>query len=103
MGTIGMVAVGFAIYIFGFAVGKDYAKRDCEEYIEGKRKELYAYRDELLRIEAELEKKDELIRQKWQNMVSDFANYQAYTEPGTTGKWTEWDDIYLNSWGSAEK
>lgn len=72
-------------------------------YLEKKRGELMAYRDHLLDACDILEEKDKEIRNKWQAMVTDISRYDAALDPQDAGKWTEADDIYLNSWKSAEK
>ncbi len=72
------------------------------KYLESKRDELNSYRNELLKIESDLEAKDSQIRKKWQSMVDDISKYQASIN-GDTGKWSDWDDVYLRSWNSAEK
>lgn len=100
--TVFSYAIAFSI---GVWAGIDYTKRDMEdyrEYLEGKRNDLMAYRDQLLDISESLEKKDAHIRKKWQSMVTDFSKYQsALTDD--SGKWTDMDDMYLDSWKSAEK
>ena len=72
-------------------------------YLENKKAELIAYHAQLLQLSDALEGKDAAMRKKWQSMVDDFSKYQAMINPDTTGKWTDMDDQYLSSWGSAEK
>lgn len=72
------------------------------KYLESKRDELNSYRNELIELEKALEEKDSQVRKKWQSMVDDISKYQASIN-GNTGKWSDWDDIYLRSWNSAEK
>ena len=46
--------------------------------------------------------KDEEVRQKWQRMVSDISQYQfGFME--NKSEWTDLDQMYLNSWKSAER
>lgn len=73
------------------------------KYLEDKKQELLAYHAQLLEIEQSLEEKDKAIRNKWQRMVEDVAKYQAAIDPEDVGKWSEWDDVYFQSWNSAEK
>lgn len=57
----------------------------------------------VLETEAEeLSQREKAVRDKWQAMVVDFSKYQAIIDESETNKWTESDDIYLNSWKSAE-
>lgn len=72
------------------------------QYLEQKRAELNAYKNELVQIADDLERKDNFIRHKWQEMVVDISNYQ-FADFDTKGQWTEADDLYLKSWSSAEK
>lgn len=72
------------------------------KYLEEKKKELISYHSQLLALSENLEKKDDAIRHKWQSMVIDISKYQAMIIPNN-GKWTDLDDQYLSSWGSAEK
>lgn len=92
-----------AVFYFGFYSGRRAYKIWRDEYLESKRQELLSYRKDLLLIEKHLEAKDKAVRQKWQEMVSDFADYRSKVSPETAVKWNEWDDMYLNSWSSAEK
>lgn len=73
------------------------------KYLEDKKQELLAYHAQLLAIEQSLEEKDKAIRNKWQKMVDDISKYQAAIDPEDRGKWSEWDDVYFQSWNSAEK
>lgn len=73
------------------------------KYLEGKKQELLAYHVQLIEIEQDLEEKDKAIRNKWQSMVDDISKYKASVEPNENDKWNEWDDLFLESWGSAEK
>lgn len=73
------------------------------KYLEDKKQELLAYHAQLLSIEQDLEEKDKAIRNKWQRMVEDISKYQAAIDPEDSGKWNEWDDVYFQSWNSAEK
>lgn len=98
------ILVNIALCFVSFALGRHSFAIWKNSYLEEKRKELIRYHAELLCIERDLEEKDEQIRKKWQAMVSDFSKYQAMAGGfDDTGKWTDMDDIYLNSWGSAEK
>lgn len=72
-------------------------------YLEEKRGELDAYREALINAATVLQNKDKEIRKKWQAMVDDISKYEAAINPINSGKWTESDDFYLNSWKSAEK
>lgn len=89
--------------VASFYIGRYSCLALRNRYLEAKRNELNAYREELLKIERALEEKDAAIRKKWQSMVSDISKYQASMIDGDTGKWSDWDDAYLNSWSSAEK
>lgn len=55
-------------------------------------------------ISRQLEIKDEEVRKKWQDMVVDISKYQFMNQPShLRGKWTEMDDVYLQSWCSADE
>lgn len=73
-----------------------------DEYLENKKKELESYHKELLELQQHLRDTDTDIRNKWQNMVVDAANYQ-FSMVDTRGKWTDLDDRFLSSWNSAEQ
>lgn len=95
--------ISIVSYVFVFQLGRIVANNFREQYLEDKKRELIEYHAQLLAIEASLEKKDAAIRSKWQSMVDDISKYQSAIDPADKGKWTEMDDIYLQSWGSAEK
>lgn len=90
-------------YAIVFEAGRIFANAFRAKYLEEKKAELLAYHAELLAVADALEAKDAAIRTKWQNMVDDFSKYQYAIDPSDKGKWTDMDDIYLQSWGSAEK
>lgn len=46
--------------------------------------------------------KDAEVRKKWQNMVSDISQYQFGDLPNKD-HWTDLDQMYLDSWKSAER
>lgn len=100
---IGKIAVFIIISAFWYEIGRRSQEIAMDKDLEEKRETLIAYRDELVEIAQHLEKKDEEIRHKWQKMVEDFSKYQAAMNPEIASTWTEADDIYLNSWKSAEK
>lgn len=89
--------------LLAFYAGRVSAHVARNKYLEEKKGELIAYHQALLNIAEQLEAKDKAMKQKWQAMVDDFSKYQAYANPDDTGKWTDMDDIYLQSWKSAEK
>lgn len=95
--------ISIASYVFVFQLGRIVANNFREQYLEDKKRELIEYHAQLLAIADALEKKDTAIRSKWQSMVDDISKYQYAIDPSDSGKWTEMDDIYLQSWGSAEK
>ena len=95
--------VKFVMIFAVFYAGRISANIAKNRYLEEKRGELIAYHQALLDISEQLELKDKTIKQKWQTMVDDISKYQAYVNPEDTGKWTDMDDIYLQSWKSAEK
>lgn len=88
--------------ILSFFLGRYSYLVDRNKYLKIKEDELMAYRDELIDIAKSLDQKDRHIRKKWQSMVDDFSKYQAAIGNGTD-TWTDMDDVYLNSWSSAEK
>lgn len=95
--------ISIVSYVFVFQLGRIVANNFREQYLEDKKRELIEYHARLLAIADSLEKKDAAIRTKWQSMVDDISKYQYSIDPSDAGKWTEMDDIYLQSWGSAEK
>lgn len=90
-------------YMICYLLGRASYLYHRNKYLEGKKQELIAYHEQLLAIEQSLEEKDKAIRNKWQRMVEDVAKYQAAIDPEDSGKWNEWDDVYFQSWNSAEK
>lgn len=92
--------VGYAAW---FWFGRCSANWIRNKKLEQKRNELETIAAELLAWSKELAKKDQAIRQKWQMMVDDFSKYDAYANKRDPKTWTEWDDIYLESWKSAER
>lgn len=101
--VIGMMALDVVIVLVSFEIGRRSQAIVMDKDLEKKREALIAYRDELVEIAEHLEQKDTEIRHKWQKMVDDFSKYQAAMNPENASTWTESDDIYLNSWKSAEK
>lgn len=95
--------ISIVSYVFVFQLGRIVANNFREQYLEDKKQELIEYHAQLLAIADALEKKDSAIRSKWQSMVDDISKYQYAIDSSDAGKWTEMDDIYLQSWGSAEK
>lgn len=89
-------------YTAAFLLGRYSCLYFRNKYLEDKKEELVKYHAELLRIQEMLERKDEQIRQKWQSMIADISKYDMAQRPDS-GKWTDVDDIYFNSWNSAEK
>lgn len=100
---IGEIAAFVIVSAFWYETGRRSQAIKMDKDLEEKRETLTAYRDELVEIAKNLEKKDAEIRRKWQKMVDDFSKYQAAMNPENASTWTEADDIYLNSWKSAEK
>lgn len=103
LNVIGRIAIYVLVAGFGFEIGRRSQAIVMDKELEKKREALIAYRDELVEIAEHLEQKDTEIRHKWQKMVDDFSKYQAAMNPENASTWTEADDIYLNSWKSAEK
>lgn len=93
----------FIVFAVSFGLGRFSYLVDRNRYLEGKKQELLAYHAELLAISEGLDEKDKKIREKWQNLVDDISKYQAQFGGFEKGKWTDMDDIYLNSWKSAEE
>lgn len=101
--------MNFAVcYIFafigGYVVGggiREYRLRDREEKILIAKDQLTELSHELEDYAKELNRRNKEIKEKWQSMVVDFSKYQAELNGSET--WTENDDIYLNSWKSAEE
>lgn len=90
-------------YVAGFVMGRYSYLFWRNKYLEDKKEELIGYHKQLLDIQKTLESKEKFIRNKWQRMVDDFSKYQAAVNPQDSGKWSDWDDAYLNSWKSAEE
>ena len=90
------------MFIVGMGFGRGTYIYMKDEELEQKREQLESYHKELLEIAEYLEAKEKHIRNKWQAMVDDISKYEASIRQ-TDGKWSEWDDVYLNSWSSAEK
>ena len=89
-------------YTAAFLLGRYSYLYFRNRYLEEKKEQLIGYRDALIEIEKGLEEKDEAIRKKWQKMVTDISKYDFAMRPDS-GKWTEADDVYFNSWNSAEQ
>ena len=90
------------MFIAGMLVGRGIYICIQDKELEQKREQLKSYHKELLEIQDYLEKKEQHVRNKWQAMVDDISKYEASIRQ-TDGKWSDWDDVYLNSWSSAEK
>lgn len=95
--------IHFIIFTASFGLGRFSYLVSRNRYLEEKKQELISYHAQLLEIEEGLEARDKQIRQKWQNLVDDISKYQAMVGGFEKGKWTEMDDVYLNSWKSAEE
>ena len=93
----------FIPYLIAFMLGRFSYNVYRNRYLEEKKEDLIRYHAMLLSIEEGLEKRDDYIRSKWQSMVDDISKYKASVEPDGNDKWNEWDDLFLESWGSAEK
>lgn len=93
----------FIVFAVSFGLGRFSYLVDRNRYLENKKQELLAYHAELLAISEGLDEKDKKIREKWQNLVDDISKYQAMVGGFEKGKWTDMDDVYLNSWKSAEE
>lgn len=93
----------FVVFAASFGLGRFSYLVARNGYLEGKKQELIAYHAELLAISEGLDERDKKIREKWQNLVDDISKYQAMVGGFEKGKWTEMDDVYLNSWKSAEE
>jgi hypothetical protein len=91
------------LMVFSFALGRGSFIVWREEDLDKKEAQLNEYKNELIMIAEALEAKDRHIREKWQNMVTDFSKYRSMATPNDSGKWTDADDMYLRSWNSAEK
>lgn len=92
----------FFNFVMGCIIGRHSYRIVRDRYLHSKEKELINYHAQLMEIESELEYKEREIRNKWQRMVVDASNYQASIGGFDTGKWNDMDDVYLNSWSSAE-
>lgn len=93
----------FIVFAASFGLGRFSYLVARNRYLEGKKQELLAYHAELLAISEGLDEKDKKIREKWQNLVDDISKYQSMVGGFEKGKWTDLDDVYLNSWKSAEE
>ena len=93
----------FIVFAASFGLGRMSYLVARNRYLEGKKQELLAYHAELLAISEGLDEKDKKIREKWQSLVDDISKYQSMVGGFEKGKWTEMDDVYLNSWKSAEE
>lgn len=91
------------VCVASFGLGRFSYLVDRNRYLENKKQELIEYHAELLAISEGLDARDKQIRQKWQNLVDDISKYQAMVGGFEKGKWTDMDDVYLNSWKSAEE
>ena len=90
------------LILLGFSVGLGIRIRRLDKI----RRDLEEEALELDELYHDLKEQDTRIRRKWQSMVDDFSKYNAYVLSRSgkdISKWNEWDDQYLNSWGSAEK
>ena len=72
------------------------------KYLDMKVAEAKSYAAQANALLQQTKAKDEEVRRKWQAMVSDISQYQFGDMPNK-GQWTELDQMYLNSWKSAEK
>lgn len=99
---LGMV-IGFCMGRLSLGIIDDPAAKHKQEALKSYEESLITYHNKLDAVRISLEEKDDEIRRKWQSMVDDISKYQASMCKDDAGKWTEWDDVYLNSWKSAEK
>lgn len=70
--------------------------------LDAKLAEAKRYAEEANKLLQQAKLKDAEIRLKWQRMVSDISQYQfGFME--NKSEWTDLDQMYLDSWKSAEK
>lgn len=60
------------------------------------------YAEEANKLLQQAKLKDAEVRKKWQTMVSDISQYQ-FSFMENKSEWTDLDQMYLDSWKSAEK
>lgn len=92
---------GFS-YICVFYLGRLSYMWWKNKYLDMKLEEAKQYAAQANALLQQTKAKDEEVRKKWQAMVSDISQYQFGDMPNK-GQWTELDQMYLNSWKSAEK
>lgn len=92
----------FIVFAASFGLGRFSYLVARNRYLEEKKQGLMSYHAQLMEIHDDLEARDKQIRQKWQNLVDDISKYQAMVGGFENDKWTDMDDLYLNSWKSAE-
>lgn len=72
------------------------------KYIDMKVEEAKSYAAQANALLQQAKAKEAEVRKKWQAMVSDISQYQFGDMPNK-GQWTDLDQMYLNSWKSAEQ
>lgn len=72
------------------------------KFLDVKLAEAKQYAAEANEILRQAKLKEAEVRRKWQAMVSDISQYQFGDMPNK-GQWTDLDQMYLNSWKSAEQ
>ena len=71
------------------------------KYLDMKIKEAQNYAMKANEILQQAKDKETEVRKKWQRMVSDISQYQ-FSGLSNKDEWTDLDQLYLESWKSAE-
>lgn len=94
--TAGLVTASFFL---GRLSHKVWKYRDLERI----RQELICVSDRTSQTVAKVRRKEEEVRQKWQDMVCDISRLDANLRGDDGSKWLPQDDVFLASWLSAER
>lgn len=100
--TIFHIVLHGALYVAFFYFGRLSVLWWRNKYLDVKVAEAKQYAAEANELLQQAKLKDAEVRLKWQRMVSDISQYQFGDMPNK-GQWTDLDQMYLNSWKSAEQ
>ena len=97
-----MLIVKILSYALTFYAGRLSYMFWRNKFLDDKKKELDIYYEGVSALLEETKRRDNEVRKKWQSMVADISRYE-FKDREDNGVWTDTDQLYLNSWASAEK
>lgn len=102
LNTVFHIVFHSAVYVAFFYLGRLSVLWWRNKLLDVKLAQAKQYAAEANELLQQAKLKDAEVRLKWQRMVSDISQYQFGDMPNKD-HWTDLDQMYLDSWKSAEK